>query len=308
MKFKSKSIDVIWPYYKDKKFLETSIKQINEQTLQPKRLIFIDDSNYDKKLGPYILKKLNKNIKFTIITNKLNYGVTHSVSVGIKRVKAKYLYIQSTDDIIYNNFFELNIATLERNPKSAYVFSNIGINNLDNNKKYFLDYSFIKKEFINKFEVGLLYSKYQFKIYHNTVIFDSKKMLSSNIFNNNYGRRADMLNLQYLSMKHGFCYMKKIVSEFTIRKGQLSSSILDNDYLIDELKFLKKNNKIFYKFFIKNNLHYEIAFFSLLENYNIFGNVITFKYLARFIKFKLWKSFRFYLNSKLLNFIFKVFS
>jgi len=48
-------------------------------------------------------------------------------------------------------------------------------------------------------------------------------------------------------MNYGFCYIRKTISEFTIRKEQLSSSILDDDYLIDELKFLRKNNKIYRK-------------------------------------------------------------
>ena len=308
MKLKNRTIDIIWPYYKDRKFLKNSIKQINEQTLQPIRLIFIDDASNDRKLKNYILQKLNKNIKLIVIENKHNYGVTHSISLGYKKIKSKYLYIQSTDDIIYNNFFEININTLEKNPKSCYVFSILGINNLNNNKKYFLDYSFIKKEYLNKFEVEQLYNKYQFKIFHNTVIFDTKKFLRSNIFNNNYGRRADMLNLQYLSMKHGFCYIRKAISEFTFRKDQLSSSILNDEYLIDELKFLKKNNKIFYKFIIRNNLHYEISIFKLLEFYDLFGDTITFKYFFRYIKFKLWKKFRFSLSSKLLNIFFRVLS
>ena len=37
-----------------------------------------------------------------------------------------------------------------------------------------------------------------------------------------------MLNLQYLSMKHGLCYLDAAISEFTIRKGQVSSTILSD--------------------------------------------------------------------------------
>ena len=54
-----------------------------------------------------------------------------------------------------------------------------------------------------------------------------------------------MLNLQFMSMRHGFCFLPDILSEFTIRKGQISSNILDDKYLINELKFIKKEKKIF---------------------------------------------------------------
>ncbi|MBD1173040.1 glycosyltransferase [Pelagibacterales bacterium SAG-MED03] len=301
-----KDIDIIWPYYKDRKFLNHSISLINNQSLQPKRLIFIDDANNDHLLKGYIRNRLNRNIEFIYIKNKINFGVTKSVSIGVKRVKSKYLYIQSTDDIIYENFLELNVRALEKNKKAAYVFSNIRINNLDNKKKYFINFSFIKENYINKTNVSLLYNDYQFKIYHNTVVFNSKKILNSNIFKNEFGRRADMLNLQYLSMKYGFCYLDKAISEFTIRKGQVSSTLLSDEYLIKELKYIKKMKRQFYNFIIKNNLHYEISPFKLIKFTSNFGNIITIKYLSRSIKFKLWKLFRFYINPKILNFLFKI--
>ena len=303
----NKKVDVIWPYYKDEKFLDTSINYLNAQTLQPHRLIFVDDNNErHQKLKKYIRKKLNKNIKLNFVRNKKNYGVTKSVSIGIKQAKSKYLYIQSTDDIIYKDFLELNVKVLENNQDAAYVFSNIRINNLDNKKKYHIYFPFIKESFIKKLDINYLYSNHLFKIYHNTVVFNSKKMLKLNIFKDEYGRRADMLNLQYLSMHYGFCFLNKTLSEFTIRKGQISSSVLSNDYLINELKYLKKNENKFYKFIIKNNLYYEISPMSLIKFKSTFGNLVTIQYLSRSIRFKLWKLSRFYINPKILNLLFRI--
>ena len=302
-----KNVDVIWPYYKDEKFLDTSINYLNAQTLQPHRLIFVDDHNEKhQELKKYIRKKLNKNIKFKFIRNKKNYGVTKSVSIGIKQAKSKYLYIQSTDDIIYKDFLELNVKVLENNQDAAYVFSNIRINNLDNKKKYHIYFSFIKENYIKKSDINYLYSNYLFKIYHNTVVFNSEKILKLNIFKDEYGRRADMLNLQYLSMRYGFCYLNKTISEFTIRKDQISSAILSNDYLIDELKYLKKKENKFYNFIIKNNLYYEISLMALIKFKSTFGNLVTIQYLSRAIKFKLWKLSRFYINPKILNLLFRI--
>ena len=115
-----------------------------------------------------------------------------------------------------------------------------------------------------------------------------------------------MLNLQYLSMRYGFCYLNKTISEFTIRKGQISSAILSNDYLIDELKYLKKKENKFYNFIIKNNLYYEISLMALIKFKSTFGNLITIQYLSRAIKFKLWKLSRFYINPKILNLLFRI--
>ena len=305
-KIVEKSIDVVWPYYKDKTFLNTSISNLNKQTLKPKRLIFIDDGNKDNKLKKIIKSKLDKKIKFIYLKNKSNYGVTKSIEEGCKKIKSEYMYIQSTDDIIYSDFFEKNIRQLVKYPNSPYVFSNIKINNLTNNKKYFIEFDFIKDFYTTPDKIGNIYNNYQFKVYHNTAVINSKKFLKSNIFKDEFGRRADMLNLQFMSMNHGFCFLPDILSEFTIRKGQVSSNILDDKYLIKELKFIKKEKKKFYNFIINHNLHYEISLKELLKYKKIFNGVITFKYLIRSIKFKLWKNFRFYLNPKILNFLFKI--
>ena len=303
----NQSIDIVWPYYKDKTYLNNSISFINNQTLKPKNLIFVDDANNDPNLKKIIRSKLDKNIKFIYLKNDTNYGVTKSISIGVKKVKSKYLYIQSTDDIIYKDFLEESVRQIEKYPSSAYVFSNIKINNIRNKKKYFINFDFIKDFHIQSSEVGKLYNKYQFKIYHNTALINSRKFLKSNIFKEKYGRRADMLNLQYLSMKYGLCYLPKTLSEFTIRKGQISAKNLDDKYLINELKIIKKNNFDFYNFIIKNNLHYEISVFSILKLSKNFKNIISLKYINRSIKFKLWKLFRFYTNPKILNIFFKIF-
>ena len=129
-----KSIDVVWPYYKDKAFLNNSISFINNQTLKPKNLIFVDDANNDPNLKKYIKSRLNRNIKFIYLRNKMNFGVTKSISIGVQKIKSKYLYIQSTDDIIYKNFFESNVRQIEKYPNAPYVFSDIKINNLNNKK------------------------------------------------------------------------------------------------------------------------------------------------------------------------------
>jgi len=307
-KIKNENIDIIWPFYKDYKFLDVSISYLNKQTLKPKRLIFIDDGNKDDNLKKYIRRKLNKDIDFIFINNKKNKGVTDSIELGLKKIKSKYFYIKASDDIIYDNFFEINVRFLENYKDTAYTFSNIKINNLKNKKKYFIKFQFINKSYVNSKNIGKIYNNYQFKVYHNTVVFNSKKFLESNIFKKEYGRRVDMLNLQYLSMKHGFCFLNKTVSEFTVRENQAGAFPISNDYLINELKFLKKKQKKFYKFFLKNNLHYELSIFSIHKILKNFDNAISIKYILRSIKFKLWKFLRFYLNPKLLNFLFKVFN
>ncbi len=79
-----KTIDVIWPFYKDQKFLNAAIKNLNNQTLKPNRLIFVDDANRKKDLQKILRKKLHTDIKLVFIKNEKNKGVTKSTEIGIK--------------------------------------------------------------------------------------------------------------------------------------------------------------------------------------------------------------------------------
>ena len=122
-----------------------------------------------------------------------------------------------------------------------------------------------------------------------------------------YGDRCDMLNLYYLSFKHGFVYLDEFLSEFTIRKGQIG--IMKNDqYLYDELIFLKKTKYDFYKKYIAAKLHYDFSILILptfIKNKNY--SEISLNWVFRSLKFRIWKFIRFLLPDKFLDFLFNLF-
>lgn len=300
------TIDIVFPFYKDYNFLDISIKQINNQTYKATRLIFVDDNNNNKNLLKTIRKKLNKQIKLIFIKNNQNLGTEKSISKALKKVNSEYTYICSADDIIYKNFFQESIKSLKENKKSPFVFSNICINNLINKKKYKLPLNFINEGYNNKRQISHIFKKYHFKIYHNTVLFRSKYLLKNHLFDDNLSRRVDMLNLLFLSMKFGFAYLNKNLSEFTIRRGQYSYKKLDNEKIERELYLLKKNRKKFFNFLIKNNLYYEISPIIFLKKKG-FKKFINFKYLKRYYFFKIWKIIRFIIPHSYLSELFRIF-
>ena len=303
-----KSIDIVMPFYKDYSFLDKCLMQINKQTFQPKKLIFIDDGNKDSKLREKVRNKLNKNIDLIFIKNHRNSGPEYSVDLGLKKVTSKYFYIESVDDSIYKNFFSENINCLEKFPDSPFVFSDIVISNLINRKKYKLNFSFLKNVYYNFIKTDLIYKKHQFKIYHNTVVFNSKKFFNDHILTKDFGKRRDMLNLQYLSYIHGFCYLNKFLSEFTVRQNQYGK-VQSVKYLIEELKFLKHNKKEFFNFFIKNNLHFDIPVTALFKLWDSkLHKIISLNWFIRSFKFYLWKKTRFTLPPNVLNRLFFYFN
>ena len=302
------NIDIIWPFYKDYKYLDRSIVNINSQSLLPKNLIFIDDGNFDKKLKKYLRGKIKKKIKLKYIKNNKNIGPEKCLTNSFKYIKSKYFYIKSSDDEIKRNFLKENISILEKSASSPFVFSNIKINNTLNKTKYELNFPFIKLGYNTPEDVKKILKKNQFKIYHNTVVFNSSLFLKKNLFSYFYGFRCDMLNLQFLSFRYGFSYLDKYLSEFTIRKNQWGS-VQSDSYLINELKKLKVNQKKFYYLYINSNLHYDLSIFSIpFLIKEGFSEVISLTWINRSIKFYIWKKIRFYINPKILKILFRFFN
>jgi glycosyltransferase involved in cell wall biosynthesis len=301
--------DIIFNFYNDYKYLKSCIKNINNQTTVPNNLIFIDDGNKDRNLKKLIRKTLNKKIKLLFIKNSKNIGPEKSSENALKKISSKFFFLIAADDVIYKNFAEENVTILNKCPNAPFVFSNLVINNHINKKIYNINYYFLKKKnFYNKKEAKNFFEKHQFKIYHNTVVFNSKICQKNNLLKIIYGRRSDMLNLLYLASKFGFAYLNKNLSDFSFRKGQYGK-IMSDDYLIKELLILKKYQHKFYKFFIETNLHFDLSIFSiprLIKNNLIVAINLT--WFIRSIKFFLWKKLRFIFPEKSLNILFKIFN
>jgi glycosyltransferase involved in cell wall biosynthesis len=304
----SKQYDIIFPFYKDFKYLKNCLSNVNKQTIHPKNLIFIDDGNNQISLKSIVRKNLHKKIKLIFITNRINQGPEKNIEIAIKHIRSKFFFLISADDIIYENFAEENINKLSFYPDAPYIFSNIIINNSLNKKKYIIKYYFLKKNYFDRFEVANIFKNYQFKIYHNTVVFNSNIFKKNNIFKKKYGKRVDMLNLLYLAFKSGFSYHNKNLSEFTIRENQWGKKLSDL-YLIKELLKLKKYKNKFYNFFINCNLHFDLSVFSIPSLIKKkLSEVITISWLVRSMKFFIWKKIRFMIPNKILELLFKIFN
>jgi hypothetical protein len=300
--------DIIFNFYNDYNFLKPCITNINNQTILANNLIFTDDGNKDINLENLVRKILNKKIKLLFIKNSKNLGPEKSFENAQKKISSKFFFLIAADDKIYKKFSEENIKILNKYPDAPFVFSNLIINNNINKKIYNINYYFLKKNFYNKNEVKKFFHGHQFKIYTNTVFFNSKIFQKNNLLKKVYGRRCDMLNSLYLASNSGFAYLNKNLSEFTFRKGQWGQIMSDN-YLIAELLTLKKRQYKFYKFFTETNLHFDLSIFSILKLIkNNLIEAINLSWFIRSIKFFLWKKLRFIFPEKSLNILFKIFN
>lgn len=296
--------DIIFPFYRDYKFLNDQLKQINNQTILPKNLIFIDDGNKDANLQKFIKKFLKKEIILIFISFSKNNGVYFGINEGVKRIKSKFFRINSADDIFYPKLAEKSLALLNNYPDRNFVFSNNISNFIEKDKKIKIKFSFLKKENYSKYDCKLIFQKYQFKIYHNTIFYRTSYFLENNLFKEELGPRRDFFNIIFFSLETGFCYLDDFLSEFSIRSGQLNK-LYDNKFLYEELINIEKNFPKLYTYYVNSNMHFDfnpLASFIFLKNQKY--DLLSVKWLLRSVKFQLWKTFREFLPSKLTQKIF----
>lgn len=300
--------DIILPFYKDYVFLKRCFKNINCQTIKAKNLIFIDDGNKDENLKSTVSYLLDDSINLIYIKNKENIKVEASLQKGFAELKSKYFYLLATDDIYENNFASETLKILNEHPSSPFCFSKSIINNEINNMTYILKFKFLNKEFYKNSEVKNIFQKNQFKIYVNTVIFRTDFFKKHHIMKPIFLHRADMINLLYLSYLNGFCYCDKKLSKFTVREGQYGSRILPDNRLLEELNNLRKFDRKFYLYFLKICNHFDLSVFStfkLIKDKHY--HAISFKWIIRSIKFRIWKKIRFKMRPNQLNFLYNLF-
>ncbi len=297
--------DLIIPFFNDQKYLKRFQKQINHQKLLPKNLIFIDDCNKDKNLKKKIREIINNKIKVIYIRNNFNLGPVKSINKGFKYLKSEYFRISSTDDFMDSELALKSLKVLNKYKKKPYIFSDLVCFNEKTQKEIKIRYSFLKKESYSSKEVIDIFSKYQFKIYHNSIFFRKNFFLKNNIFNDMYGDRCDMLNLYHISFNYGFCYTPGYLSKYVYRKGQFGQ-IKKNNYLFNEIEMIHKFNKKLFLNLIKANLLYEISPKALLENFKYKKQIINLNWLIRSVKYHSWKKIRFFLPSWLISVTFRI--
>ena len=106
-------ISVIIPCFNHEKFIGRCLRSILDQSLDKKKyeIIFVDDGSKDNSLK--VIKTFGKDIK-TIVSKK-NKGLPHSLNLGIKSSKSKYIVRLDSDDYVNKNFLFFLLEFMEQN-------------------------------------------------------------------------------------------------------------------------------------------------------------------------------------------------
>jgi glycosyltransferase involved in cell wall biosynthesis len=124
----SVKLSVIIPSYNHEKFIERTLKSLEEQTFQDFEIILIDDGSTDRTVE--MAKKVNSRAKIFV---QQNQGVDATRNRGVELSKGKYICFVDSDDMSAPERFERQIEVMENDPEIGLVYSDASIIDTEDN-------------------------------------------------------------------------------------------------------------------------------------------------------------------------------
>lgn len=125
-KYNFADLTVIVPNYNYEKYLSMRLWSIANQTIKPKKILFLDDNSTDNSVNyaTTILEQIEKkfNIKYEVVENQENRGCFKQWLNGINRVKTELFWIAEADDYCSNLMIEKLLKKI-KDPKVCLAYA-----------------------------------------------------------------------------------------------------------------------------------------------------------------------------------------
>ena len=109
-----KSVSIIIPYYKKKKYIKKTIDSIKLQTYKNFEVIIVyDDEDHSDLI--FIKKIIKTDNRIRLIINKKSLGAGGSRNVGISKAKASFIAFLDADDLWKKNKIKLQLNYMIKN-------------------------------------------------------------------------------------------------------------------------------------------------------------------------------------------------
>jgi alpha-1,3-rhamnosyltransferase len=115
------SVSVLVPSYNHAPFIERTLRSIFKQSLQPKKLIVIDDGSKDESIT--VIERVLADCTFEneLIVQE-NKGLSATLNEGFARAEGEYFAYLGSDDVWLPQFLEKRVALLESRPGAVLAF------------------------------------------------------------------------------------------------------------------------------------------------------------------------------------------
>lgn len=220
-------ISVIMPVYNSKKYIESSVNSILNQTLPDFEFIIIDDASTDGTSE--ILNRISDQ-RVRIITNFINLGNYPSRNIGIKVSSGEFICVMDADDLALPYRLERQMHFMLNNPDVGICstwFRRFGSGG-NNPVMYHSDEEWLKIKFIENnycLHPGLCIRR---------CLFPDEQLL---LYNEHYQYASDY-DFVSRNFKHfRICNIPEILMEYRIHPSQITSSkFTEQQYYADFIR------------------------------------------------------------------------
>ena len=107
-KIKNPKISIVISLYNRERYVNSTIRSVQNQNLSEIEIIIIDDFSTDNSTK-YIKELQKKDPRILLFKNKKNMGTLYSKSIGVLNAKGKYIYSLDSDDMLCNEHYFSNL-------------------------------------------------------------------------------------------------------------------------------------------------------------------------------------------------------
>lgn len=192
-------ISVVMPVYKGDIVEQVSlaIESIEEQTLQAKEIIIVQDGPVYRELDDLLKQKSEQNKKIKHLVLPINKGLAEALNHGIRNSSYDWIARMDADDFAMPNRFELQCSFIENHPEVSLISS--WIDEYDD-------------DLVNKTGTRTLpenhldivkYSKWRCPINHMTALYKKEAVIDCGLYKS-YGAVGDDYVLWGIFIKKGY--------------------------------------------------------------------------------------------------------
>jgi len=244
------NLSVLIANYNHGRFIETLLQSINRQSMQPEKIIIIDDGSTDN--SHQVLSKYIKNDRFKIILNTENAGVINRMNEGLSYIETEYFMVYGADDIIVrDNAIELSINALKKFPRASLCSSLIFQLNDDYSIKDIVRSPLIsnKTQYFEPNKILKIFTKYGNFINSHMTIIRTKFFLETVKEYPKISMYTDISCFLNLALQHGSIFSPKFLGGYKVQNDGFASKNLMNKKFVyrNFFKMLKLICKINYK-------------------------------------------------------------
>jgi len=220
----SGGVTVIMPNYNHGRFIEKALHAIVSQSVNPDRLIIIDDTSTDNSLD-VIRPFLNKFQFIDLICNQTRVGAIENLNKGLSMANTEFISFAAADDFVLPGIYEKSLKILDAHPEAGLctgLYQLVG----EAEEKILNDdpplisavASFLSPPVVLQYLV-----RYGSFLYGNTAVYRTTALRAIGGFSQALGSFVDGYAMQVLALMHGCCVVPERLAVWRQVKSSLAN-------------------------------------------------------------------------------------